>query len=284
MKKENIRKNLPIIIFVIVALIFLLIFSLLYVQEGIFFTPWHDSKSYNALSQTENFEELNITNENKKISGWIRYNVTEKPAPLLIYFGGNQQNSSNAFLNFFKTDSYKYFDGYNMIMADYPGYGLSDGKPSDKTMFESALKVYDYACNLDYVDKNNIVILGYSIGTGVATYVASQRNVNGLMLIAPYDEALSLYNNAINIFHGPLKALAKYKFDSLHYSQSVTVSPLIITSYDDEVINYKFSLNLANHFKNTYKTVVLNNNVKHNDYFSQESVLEDICNYLQSKL
>ena len=169
-------------------------------------------------------------------------------------------------------------------MADYPGYGLSDGKPSDKTMFESALKVYDYACNLDYVDKNNIVILGYSIGTGVATYVASQRNVNGLMLIAPYDEALSLYNNAINIFHGPLKALAKYKFDSLHYSQSVTVSPLIITSYDDEVINYKFSLNLANHFKNTYKTVVLNNNVKHNDYFLQESVLEDIYNYLQSKL
>ena len=240
MKKENIRKNLPIIIFVIVALIFLLIFSLLYIQEGIFFTPWHDSKSYNALSQTENFEELNITNGNKKISGWIRYNVTKKPAPLLIYFGGNQQNSSNAFFNFLKTDSYKYFDGYNMIMADYPGYGLSDGKPSDKTMFESALKVYDYAYNLDYVDKNNIVILGYSIGTGVATYVASQRNVNGLMLIAPYDEALSLYNNAINIFHGPLKALAKYKFDSLYYSQSVTASPLIITSYDDEVINYKF--------------------------------------------
>ena len=66
MKKENIRKNLPIIIFVIVALIFLLIFSLLYVQEGIFFTPWHDLKNYNALSQTENFEELNITNGNKK--------------------------------------------------------------------------------------------------------------------------------------------------------------------------------------------------------------------------
>ena len=80
------------------------------------------------------------------------------------------------------------------MIIDYPGYGLSDGKPSDKTMFDSALKVYDYANQLDCVDEDNIVVLGYSIGTGVATQVASQRNVNGLILVAPYDEALSLYN------------------------------------------------------------------------------------------
>lgn len=170
------------------------------------------------------------------------------------------------------------------MIIDYPGYGLSDGKPYDKTMFDSALKVYDYASKLDCVNKDNIVVLVYSIGTGVATYVASQRNVNGLILVAPYDEALSLFNDTVNIFHGPLKLLARYKFDSIYYAQSVNVSPLIIASYHDEVISYKFSLNLAEDFSNVDKTIVLDNNVKHNYYFSQEDVLINIYDYLQNRL
>lgn len=249
-----------------------------------FFYPWHDEKSYNQLLNEKNFEEIRINNNGKLLNGWIKYNTDQQQAPLLIFFGGNAQNSSNTCLNFLHTDKYKYFEGYNLMIIDYPGYGLSDGKPSDKTMFDSALKVYDYASQLDCVDEDNIVVLGYSIGTGVATYVASQRNVNGLILVAPYDEALSLYNDTVNIFHGPLKLLARYKFNSIYYAQNVTVSPLIITSYDDEVISYKFSLNLAKYFNNIDKTIVLNNNVKHNDYFSQEEVLINIYDYLKNRL
>ena len=62
-------------------------------------------------------------------------------------------------MNFLHTDKYKYFEGYNLMIIDYPGYGLSDGKPSDKTMFDSALKVYDYASQLDCVDEDNIVLV-----------------------------------------------------------------------------------------------------------------------------
>ena len=64
------------------------------------------------------------------------------------------------------------------------------------------------------VDKDNIVIMGYSIGTGVASYCASTNEANGLILLAPYDNALSLYNDAIDIFHGLLKKITKYSFDS----------------------------------------------------------------------
>lgn len=168
------------------------------------------------------------------------------------------------------------------MIVDYPGYGLSEGKTSDKTMFNTALKAYDYATSLDYVDNNNIVVLGYSIGTGVSTYLASERTVNGLILVAPYDRALSLYNYYVNIFYGPLKLLARYKFDSISYAQKVNVTPLIITSYDDEVINYKLSLNLSRYFKYGSKILTLDNNVKHNDYFSQGEVLNSIYDYLRN--
>ena len=278
MKKS---KVLLVIFFIFLLLFITFIFSILYVQPSLFFYPWHDKESYDMLLSEEDFEEIRIDNNGKLLDGWLKYNTKNPQAPLLIFFGGNMQNSSNTCINFLNSNTYQYFENYNVLMVDYPGYGLSDGKPSDKTMFSSALKVYDYACNLDCVDKDNIVVLGYSIGTGVATYVASQRNVNGLILIAPYDRALSLYNDTFNIFYGPLKLLARYKFDSISYAQNVSVSPLIITSYDDEVIDYKLSLNLAKYFNDVDETLVLNSNVKHNDYFLQEDVLRRVYEYLQ---
>lgn len=258
--------------------------SILCVQPYLFFHPWHDENSYNQLLEEECFEEIRIGNDGELIHGWIKYNTEQTKAPLLIFFGGNAQNSSNTCLSFFNNDKYKYFEGYNLMIIDYPGYGLSEGSPSDKTMFKTGLKAYDYASSLDCVDKDKIVILGYSIGTGVATYVSSQRAVNGLILLAPYDEALSLYNDNVNIFHGPVRLLARYKFKSIDYAPDVTVSPLIITSYDDEVISYKHSVNLAEYFENVDKVHILNNKVKHNDYFSQQGVLINIYDYLQNRL
>ena len=278
------KKKLLIIFLIIILILITFIISLFYIQPYVFFLPWHDEKSYTQLLNEESFEEIRIDNNGKLLDGWIKYNTKQQQAPLLIFFGGNAQNSSNTCLNFLDTDKYEYFQGYNFMIVDYPRYGLSDGTPSDKTMFDSALKVYDYATNLECVDKNNTAVLGYSIGTGVATYVASQRNVNGLILIAPYDQALSLYNDNLNILYGPLKLLTRYKFDSIYYAQSVSVSPLIITSYDDEVINYRFSLNLAGYFNSVDDIVILDDGIKHNDYFLQEDVLKGIYNYLQEKI
>mgnify|MGYP004596695051 FL=1 len=275
------KKNI-ILIEIITACFISLVIALLCIQPSLFFHPWHDEASYNQLLSEPDFEEIQIDNNGKLIHGWFKFNTSKQPAPLLIFFGGNVQNSSNTCLNYLKNDNFKYFENYNFMIVDYPGYGLSEGKTSEKTMFNTALKAYDYATSLDYVDNNNIVVLGYSIGTGVATYLASERTVNGLILVAPYDRALSLYNSYVNIFYGPLKFLARYKLDSISYAKKVNVTPLIITSYDDEVINYKLSLNLSRYFKYGSKILTLDNNVKHNDYFSQDEVLNSIYDYLQN--
>ena len=171
------------------------------------------------------------------------------------------------------------------MMIDYPGYGLSKGSPSDKaSLLKAGLNIYDYACNLDIVDKDKIVVLGYSIGSGVATYVASERNVNGLILVAPYDNLYSLYNANLNIFHGPLKLLARYRINSNKNAKKVNVPPLVITSYDDEVISYKFSEKLVKNFNKTYKFTTLDHQINHNDYFNYEHTLIDINDYLQSRI
>ena len=78
--------------------------------------------------------------------------------------------------------------------------------------------------------------------------------------------------------------LAKYKFDSLSYSENIDVEVQVITSYDDEVINYKFSQNLSDNFKNHKDIIILDNNVMHADYFSQNVVLNTIREYLSERI
>ena len=285
MINKELKRVWKIIGFIFMTVVFTTCLILWISQKYIFFHPWNDVSSYEQLKNISNFEEVNIVNDGKNLNWWMYYNNPKwEKSPLVIYFGGNAQNSSNTVSHFLNQWIFDYFEWYNVLMMDYPGYGYSEWKIGEKAMFNAALAIYEWATSQPDIDENNIIIMGYSIWTWVATYCASKNNVKWLILIAPYDRALSLYNNAINIFHWPVKLLAKYKFDSLSYSENVDIKVQVITSYDDEVISYKFSQNLSDNFKNHKDIIILDSNVSHNDYFSQRIVLDTIKEYLSERL
>ena len=259
------KKIVFVVLMVIISFFALLYFS----QEKFIFHPCHDLEAYAVLSSDSRLEAVDIDG----LTGWMMHNV-DGNAPIVVFFGGNAQNSSATFQYYLENDIFTYYEGYNVLMVDYSGFGTSTGKiKNEKNFFEAALKVYDYA----KTRATDIVVMGYSIGTGPATYVASQREVKGLILLAPYDRLTSLYNSTIPVFYGPMELLVKYKFDSLLYSENVKVNPLIIASKTDEVINYKLSTNLARTFD---CELVSLDGVPHN-YISTDTVtLEKIHEYL----
>ena len=255
------------------------------VQRFIFFHPWNNEIAYEQLKEISNLEEVNIDNSWDNLNWWLYYNNQKwEKSPLLIFFQGNAQCSSNTMLSFWNQWILSYFSWYNVLIVDYPWYWYSEGSIWEKAMFDAADVVYQRAIKHNSVDPNNIVIMGYSIWTWIATYCASNNKVNWLILIAPYDNAMNLYNSVLNIFYGPMKLLAKYRFDSLSYAKNVDSEVQIITSYNDEIINYELSQNLLEGFKNHKDIVILDNWVKHNNYFHQEKVLDIIKEYLQERL
>lgn len=282
---KKIQKNKKCrIVYTIIVVILILILSLIgwnKLQDYIFFHPWNDLVSYKKLQQIDEFKEIEIKNNEVNLSGWF-WNIQNKneKAPLVIFFTGNAQNSSNTMYNYYLSETMKdVFENYNLMIIDYPGYGMSKGKPSDDSMFIASKYIFEYATKMNEVDKDNIVIMGYSIGTGVASYCASTNEASGLILVAPYDKALSLYNDAIDSFHGSIQSLAKYSFDSATYAERVKEPTLIFTSKADEVINYRHSLDLAGHFSELDDVVILDG-VNHNGYFSQTQVLDGITQFL----
>jgi len=74
----------------------------------------------------------------------------------------------------------------NAIAMEYPGYGVYKGKANEKTIYEDSLIVYDHLIKELKIDPTQIYILGRSIGTGAAIYLASKRKCNVLILIAAF--------------------------------------------------------------------------------------------------
>lgn len=283
--QKNKKRKIVYTIIIILLILILLLIGWSKLQDWIFFHPWNDLTSYKKLQQIDEFKEIEIKNDKVNLSGWF-WNVQNKKeqAPLVIFFTGNAQNSSNTLYNYYLSGTMKdVFGNYNLMIVDYPGYGMSKGKPSDDSMFVASNYIFEYATNMDEVDKDNIVIMGYSIGTGVASYCASKNDANALILVAPYDRALSLYNDSIDSFHGSVENLAKYSFDSATYAEDVDEPTLIFTSRADEVINYRHSLDLAGHFPELDDVIILDD-VNHNGYFSQTQVLNGITEFLNKNI
>ncbi len=81
--------------------------------------------------------------------------------------------------------------GYDVLMPDYRGFGKSEGSiRSEQQLFADAQQVYDWINQ--YYKEEQIVLLGYSLGSGMATYLASNNAPRHLCLVAPYQSMVAM--------------------------------------------------------------------------------------------
>ncbi len=113
----------------------------------------------------------------------------------LLYYGGSQWvvNSPGAF------EKMQVFIelGFDVYMFDHRGYGQSTGVPNVDNMRDDAVLTYDFIRNL--VDKP-LVVHGHSLGGFEAAFVASQRNVETLVLEATATSVPDWVNAARSFF------------------------------------------------------------------------------------
>jgi pimeloyl-ACP methyl ester carboxylesterase len=143
----------------------------------------------------------------------------------LIYFGGNAEDVSLSMPDFTRA-----FPNSAIYLLHYPGYGGSSGKPSEAAIFADALALFDQV----HAEHQSIVVIGRSLGSGVAVRVASVRPVARLVLVTPYD---SLQNVAAHHYpYFPVRWVLRDKFESCRYAPQVVAPTRIIVAEKDEII------------------------------------------------
>ncbi len=171
----------------------------------------------------------------------------------LIYFGGNAEDVSRNMPDFSAA-----FPNAAIYLLHYPGYGGSSGTPSEQAIFASALALFDRV----HAEYKNIVVIGRSLGSGVAVHLASVRPVERLVLVTPYDSLGDIA--AHNYPYLPVRWLLRDKFESWRYAPAVTAPTRIIVAEQDEVIPRASTDRLQTRFRNGIVSYAIVAGVGHN--------------------
>ena len=161
-------KKYILLLLKVLVIIYVIICVLLYFfQEKIIFFPEKLDSNY-RFQFDQKFEEINILTADEKILNGILFKV-EKPKGLIFYLHGNA-GSLRTWGEVAKV--YNHFN-YDVFILDYRGYGKSEGTiSSEKQLFSDIQIAYDKLKSI--YDESEIIVLGYSIGTGPASQLAGQ--------------------------------------------------------------------------------------------------------------
>lgn len=202
------------------------------------------------------------TSDGLKLEGG--YVEHKKGLPLVVYFGGNAAN-----VLYFLDDIASKIKEYNFVSFNYPGYANSEGKPSEKEILKYALEI-----TKKYKPK---YIIGRSLGTAVASFVASKQELNSLLLITPFDSIEEVAQSKYPIF--PIKLLLRHKFQELSWLQSTKakeVNALFVKN--DEVIPLKNIEHLKKSVKFNKIEVI---DATHNSIYEYKDILNKIKNLIK---
>ncbi len=235
----------------------ILIFLFIYIGLGaLLFAFQRDFLYFPTRKIDHYFSEKVFKNDNHSINVIV---INEGKKEAILYFGGNGDSVAYSAFLFAKK-----FKSQAIYLVNYPGYGGSSGTPTEEGIYSDALFIFDKLKSTH----SNISIMGRSLGSGVATYVASKRDIDKLILITPFDSIENVAQDRFLIY--PMSMLLEDKYDSIGRVKDIKAQTLVIISEDDEVVSFESSMNLVEAFDPSLVTYEVIKGATHNDIFHHE--------------
>ena len=247
------------LIIIIVFVYFGLCLALFLFQKSILYYPQP------AIGVDNQAETIQIDVGELELSGWV---VNSGQQKAIIYYGGNAEVIEQNIPQFRRL-----FTNYTLYFIPYRGYGDNAGEPDESKLYSDALAVY----NLVSKQHDTISLIGRSLGSGVATFVASERDVSKVALITPYDSIVSVAKTHYPFF--PVSLLVNQKFLSIKRAPQIGVQVLILIAENDQVIPPKHSEALARAFEQRLLTKVTISNASHNDISNFQTFEKSLADY-----
>ena len=207
-------------------------------EQLIFLTrPLADADRY-AVGVLPGATEVEVkAHDGTRLHGWLRHTAGETPSQgLVIYFGGNAEEVSG------QMHDAPMLAPWSVAAFNYRGYGLSEGRPGEAALVADAIAIHDRLAARDDVDPNRIVVLGRSLGSGVAVQLAASRPVRAVVLVSPFDSLRSIARKQYPFV--PVSLLLEHPFDSLARAPGIEAPLLVLAGGRDRLIPPAFSQRL----------------------------------------
>lgn len=241
-------------------------------QESFLFHPekLKDSHQFNFENR---FEERTIGAENFPLNALMFFASEEKSKKVVFYLHGNSGNIQTC-----GHVAKSYTDlGYDFFVFDYRGFGKSKGEiDSEDILYSDTQQAYNIL--KQGYGEENIVVIGYSIGTALAAYIAANNNPRKLILQAPYfsmTDMMKLNYPIVPTF------LLNYKLETYKFVQNCKMPIVIFHGTNDDVIPYSSSIRLKKYLKKDDKLITLKGQ-EHKDIGENKKLLRNLPNVLNN--
>jgi uncharacterized protein len=199
-------------------------------------------------------EDLRLTTDDgETLVAW--YVPAKDGHPLILYFHGNGGALVDRIPRFRALTA----SGYGLLAIAYRGYGGSTGSPTQKGLMADGETAYLEARARGY-DGDRIVLMGESLGTGVATALAATHEAAALVLDSPYSSAVEVAAAHYAVF--PVKWLMFDQFRSDLAIGDVHIPILVLHGDEDDVVPISLARRLFE-LANEPKTFMLVSGGKH---------------------
>ena len=233
----------------LVVLVYLLVTLGLYIfQRSLLYHPVENN--YYGDKLTVNIEKVKITTEdNIDLLAWYHKKDIKKYKTIL-YLHGNAGSLEN------RIHKINHFNNMNInfLLLAWRGFSGNEGKPTEQGLYQDARSAVKWLINEGAIEEN-IVIYGESLGTGVATEIAQNKNFAGVILESPFTSMIDLGKKHYPIF--PIKLLLKDKYESEKKIKNLKSPILVMHGKKDKIVPFYMGekiFDMANNPKFNYFT------------------------------
>lgn len=229
--RQAVKKMILYIVLIVAGTYLALSVMLFFFQERMVFVPGRKVFATPAAYKID-FEDLYLKTANGvTINAWY---VPAKDAKYTVLFcHGNAGNIANRL----ETAAFYHNNGFNFMVFDYPGYGRSTGKPSDKGLLSSAETAWKYLTEIRKLDPKSIIVIGRSLGGSAASHLAAKYDPAMLCLEATFVSVKEAAKDVVPFM--PVGLICRISLPTGENLSKVKCPVLLIHSPHDEVINYR---------------------------------------------
>ena len=246
-KKNLLKMNyFTFILLIFVAIYFFILISTYLFQRNLLYHPTENN--YFGDQLTVSIDKVKIkTQDNIELMSWYHSkNLTDYKTILFLH--GNAGSLENRIhkINHFKDMN------VNFLLISWRGFSGNKGKPTEEGLYQDARSAVAWLKSKD-ISENNIIIYGESLGTGVATEIAQNKNFGGIILESPFTSMIDAGKDKYPYL--PVRLLLKDKYESDKKIKNIKSPILIMHGKVDNIVPFhmgKRMYELANEPKYFY--------------------------------
>lgn len=181
--------------------------------------------------------------EGGELIGWHTQNAGSGLRRLVV-FHGNAGLALNR--NYYVHGFRSLEQHWEVYLFEYPGYGARPGTPSEEAIKAAAERAMRL---LLAQDSRPLYLLGESLGSGVASYLAAAfpDEVAGLLLVTPFSSLVDVA--AHHYWFLPVGMLLDERYDSMASLSRYSGPVAFLLAGDDEVVPKELGRRLHDHYQ-----------------------------------